>query len=104
MVLLYVLTVKTEESVQYGCEWMQRKMIGQRQRTPLGARRRVLLLLSINSSNTVTPSTMSFMNKLQQGLSKAGEQAAALGSGLQKQVGSNQGVQGITSNFTLEKE
>lgn len=47
---------------------------------------------------------MSFMNKLQQGISRAGEQAAALGSGLQKQVGSNQGVQGITSNFSLEKE
>lgn len=47
---------------------------------------------------------MSFLNKLQQGISRAGEQAAALGSGLQKQVGSNQNVQGLTSSFSLEKE
>jgi hypothetical protein len=47
---------------------------------------------------------MSFMNKLQEGISKAGNQAAAFGSGIQKQVGGNQGVQGLTANFSLEKE
>ena len=98
-----ITTKKERKSLNCSYMWLH-EMEDDRGRISHNCSTLFLFLFLYTFSQRTAAVKMSFMNKLQQGISRAGEQAASFGSGLQKQVGSNQSMQGITSNFSLEKE